>query len=463
MKSRRTKRETKAPHRASEISEKDLRAVSGGAMTMSKADRDRAMQNMQQARANRPQPTPRPSMVGQSVNGITVKKEWVGGDGQVRWGGRGQVTGARAVKLHADDDRRSQQFNNAFKKIGNVAKQIFYSTPIGAVVHAGVTRDPKKLIGAVGIVPGVTPGIAAAVKTFAQPAVEGKRGKDYLKAAAINGAAEVASAIPGGRGFGMAGKAAAALGQKGIAKTMAAGARSIAQVNASKGMQVVNRATNAVNKANSAVNKANHAYNTIQDIRNSNTSPGQARVQATNAVRGAATAAAMRGAGLTGQRRPVSTPAGAAPTNRAPARDRANIGPMRTANGVTRQHAQAGGVPRQQARPHQQGGGAQGRPHQQGGGGRARQQAHPSGGSRQQAHAGGGSRQQQPRHQVRAGNGGSSPQARQQMRASGSQQQPQRSQQQRSQQQPQRSQPNRPMASPTQKQGGGGQKPPARR
>jgi hypothetical protein len=138
----------------------------------------------------------KPSMVGQVVNGVTVKQNWVASDGQVHWGGRGEVVGAQAVALHAADDKRSQQFNSAMSKVGNVLGEV---TGISGLVKGikdhnvgeaflGVASVASNFLPGVGTVAGKIGGVAGrAIETAATQA--GKvAGKVDKVGSAINNA-----------------------------------------------------------------------------------------------------------------------------------------------------------------------------------------------------------------------------------------------------------------------------------
>jgi hypothetical protein len=131
-----------------ELSVDDLRGVTGGLQGASRAPSTPAPPASKPAK---------PSMVGQVVNGITVKKDWVASDGQVHWGGRGQVVGAKAVALHAADAQRSQQFNSAMSKIGNALGEV---TGISGLVNG--IRDHnvgEAFLGAVSVASNFLPGV----------------------------------------------------------------------------------------------------------------------------------------------------------------------------------------------------------------------------------------------------------------------------------------------------------------
>jgi hypothetical protein len=164
-------------------------------------------------------------------------------------GDAGRIMRARTSQERAaivQDAKKKREAELA--KVGNFFKQAFYSTPIGAVVNAIVSRDPKKLIGAVSLVPGVGAGAGAAIKAVAQPAVDGKRGKEYLKNVAVNVATEAVSAVPGGvgRGLGMAANAAAKAGRAGLSTGLEA---------AAKGVKIANKAHQAYDQVKSPSRK----------------------------------------------------------------------------------------------------------------------------------------------------------------------------------------------------------------
>jgi hypothetical protein len=105
----------------------------------------------------------------------------------------------------------SKALHNLNEKSKHALKTFFTKTlpkglekipgPIGGLVK-GIDQlahhqRPTGFIDAVGLVPGVSAGIAAATRAIATPLANGMRGGGAAKAIAINGAVEAASALPG--------------------------------------------------------------------------------------------------------------------------------------------------------------------------------------------------------------------------------------------------------------------------
>jgi hypothetical protein len=95
-----------------ELSLEQLRGVSGGTGDASR------QKVVNQFKGDSPKAVQRPSDKGRVIDGITVKSEWVGGDGKVRFGGRGNITGKDAVHAWQRSDKEDQKFNNFFKGFG---------------------------------------------------------------------------------------------------------------------------------------------------------------------------------------------------------------------------------------------------------------------------------------------------------------------------------------------------------
>jgi hypothetical protein len=336
MKKPRARNDKSARRAPAEISEQKLRAVSGGAMVMSKEARDKYMQDQARARASAPRPTTQPSMVGQVVNGVTVKKEWAAADGQVRWGSRGQVTGPRAVQLHADSDRRSQQFNSAMKKIG---KTFLEMNPIYHVVQ---TARGKEKVGdmfkniamsAVSAVPGV--GVAARVGVTAA--------KIGMTAAKVGTTAAKVGTTAGRIGTTGAKVGAAAARVGATAEKIGATAARIGSRAAPKVQSAVQQAQ----RIGRGVDKVRKAHETINNVRDTLGQQGQGsrpRGQPRIVLR------AQQAADRFAQKHPVLTQVGAAVVHRALAGGQAS-GRRTIAGGGAKPQAQ----PQQGAARRQQG------------------------------------------------------------------------------------------------------------
>jgi hypothetical protein len=220
MKRKQASKKAGARRSPTEVSAMQLAAVSGGARVGGAIPPDSPALKAQRAALMRP----KPSQVGQVINGVTVTKNMVNSDGQVSFGVHGELHGAAAVAAY----QKRANMQAAFDKIGNGIVNALKATPIGMAVNGIVTAAKAHSAGAAftGMLQGAADAFThGAASQVINPLAAGKRGKDAATAIGIGLATTAADNAT--RGF-------AKIATSGVTKVVLEGAGQAAKAAANK-------------------------------------------------------------------------------------------------------------------------------------------------------------------------------------------------------------------------------------